>query len=147
MARAETASQAAQAVVDLRHVVSNDPAGSLYPAAVPAVGMFLKVILEKPGEPRTYALNALLDWWGCFQAESGLEIYDDPARGPIEITEAITRQVREASPALTQLANDPAAANRRGVAELLRCLEVGWVIDDERDLLTSRRRPLHQQQP
>lgn len=131
LAGAETASRAAQAVVDLRHAVSNDHQGSLYPAAVPAAGVFVQVILDKPGEPRTYALNALLDWWGCFRPETGYETYHDPVYGHIEVTEGILRQVREAAPALTRLAEDPAVANRGRISELLLWLERGWVTADD----------------
>lgn len=74
-------------MVDLRHAVSNDHAGSLYPAAVPAAGVFVQVILEQPGEPGAYALSTLLDWLGCFGPEPGFEVYDNPAGVPVEITE------------------------------------------------------------
>jgi hypothetical protein len=131
LARAETPGRAVQAVADLRYAVSNDHAGSLYPAAVPAAGMFVRVILEEPGEPRSYALSTLLDWWGCFGPEPGFEVYVDPAGRPVEITEGIMRRVRQAADALERLASGfPAGEYRRAVTEVLRLLDRGWVIDD-----------------
>ena len=119
-----------QAVAKLRFAVSNDHQGALYPAAVPAAGVFVQVILEQPGEPRGYALSTLLDWWGCFRPEPGYETYDDPASGPVEITAGIMQRIQQAAPALTQLtAEFPAAEHRRALTEVLRLLALGWIID------------------
>jgi hypothetical protein len=131
LVRADTPGRAVQAVADLRYAVSNDHAGSLYPAAVPAASVFVQVILEQPGEPRAYALSTLLDWWGCFGPEPGFEVYHDPGGGPVEITEGIMQRVRQAADALEQLAAAfPAGEYRRAVTEVLRLLGRGWVIDD-----------------
>lgn len=132
LARADTPGRAARALADLRFAVSNDHAGSLYPAAVPAVDLFLQVIVERPGEPRMYALSTLLDWWGCFRPEPGFEIYDDPVSGPVEVTEGIMRRVRQAAGALRRLAADfPAGEHRRPVTEVLGLLGRGWVAGDD----------------
>ncbi|WP_344889352.1 hypothetical protein [Actinomadura meridiana] len=111
--------------------MSNDHAGTLWPAAVPAAAVFLRVIKERPGEPRDYALAALLDWWGCFKPEAEHPTYLDPVTGPVEVTEGIMRQVREAAPALRRLVDDSATASRKGIAELLRCLDSGWTTEDD----------------
>lgn len=128
LARAVTPGRAVQALADLRHAVSNDHAGSLYPAAVPAVDVFVQVILERPGEARAYALSTLLDWWGCFRPEPGFEIYDDPACGPVEITEGIMQRVRQAAAGLEQLA---AGEDHRAITEVLRLLDRGWIVGDD----------------
>jgi pimeloyl-ACP methyl ester carboxylesterase len=128
LARADTSGRAVQAAADLRHEVSNDHAGTLYPAAVPAVGVLMQVILERPGKPRAYVLDTLLDWWGCFVPEPGFEVYEDPARGPVEITEGIMHLVREAAPALKPLA---VGEDRRAINEVLFLLDRGWVVDDD----------------
>ncbi len=131
LARADTPGRVVRAVADLRHAVSNDHAGSLYPAAVPAAGVFVQVIVEQSGEPRAYALGTLLDWWGCFKPEPGFEVYDDPAFGPVEVTEGIMQRARQASAALKQLVTGfPAVEQRRAINEVLRLLDRGWVIDD-----------------
>ena len=128
LVRAGTSGEAVQAVADLRYAVSNDHAGSLYPAAVPAASVLVQVILERPGEARAYALSTLLDWWGTFGPEPGFEIYDDPAGGPAEIPEGIMRRVRQAAAALKLLA---VGENRRAINEVLRLLDQGWVVDEE----------------
>jgi hypothetical protein len=128
LARADNPGRAVQAVADLRYAVSNDHAGSLYPAAVPAAGVLVQVILERPGKPRAYALSALLDWWGTFGPEPGFEIYDDPVCGPAGITEGIMRQVRQAAAALRPLA---VGEDRRAINEVLRLLDRGWVVGED----------------
>jgi hypothetical protein len=130
---ASTPRQVAQAVADLRRAVSNDHAGILYPAAVPAAGVLVQVVLGEPGEPRKYALETLLDWWGCFGPEPGFEVYDDPVAGPAAITEGIMERVRRAGSALSQLVADSPAGlgeHRRGILKLLSFLDRGWVTDD-----------------
>lgn len=72
LARANTPGRAVQAMADLRYAVSNDHAGSLCPAAVPAAGVLVEVILERPGEPRAYALGTLLAWLGIFRPRTWL---------------------------------------------------------------------------
>ena len=128
LARAGTPGRTVQAVADLRDAVSNDHAGSLYPAAVPAVGVLVQVILERPDEARASALSTLLDWWGTFGPEPGFEIYDDSPCGPTEITEGIMRRVRQAAAALKPLA---VGENRRAINEVLRLLDQGWVVDED----------------
>jgi len=59
-------------MADLRYAVSNDHAGSLCPAAVPAAGVLVEVILERPGEPQTYALGTLLAWLDIFRPRTWL---------------------------------------------------------------------------
>jgi hypothetical protein len=130
LATAISTGQAAQAVVDLRHAVSNDHRGSLYPAAVPAAAVFLQVIAEWPGEPRGYALNALLDWWGCFLPEPGFESYDHPVLGPVEVTEGIMWKVRDAVPLLHRAVENRSIWHHRAIEELLSRLDKGWVVDD-----------------
>jgi hypothetical protein len=128
LVQADTPRRLVQAVADLRFAVSNDHAGSLYPASVPAAGMLLQVILDVPGEPRAYALGTLLDWWGTFRPEPGFEVYDDPASGRVEVTEGIMQQVRQATDALRRLA---VGEDRRAIDAVLRLLDRGWVIDRE----------------
>ncbi|GAA4528041.1 hypothetical protein [Amycolatopsis samaneae] len=130
LADAATEYRAGRAVADLRHEVSNDHAGSLYPAAVPATSVFVQVILERPGEPRYWALTTLLDWWGLFRPEPGFPGYPDPEAGPVEITEGIVLRVREKAPELARLAGDPRTDRRKDIAELLRCVHRGWVVED-----------------
>jgi hypothetical protein len=130
LTRAASPGQATQAVADLRFAVSNDHRGSLYPAAVPAVSLFLQVIDTMPGGPREEALGALLDWWGTFRPEPGFETYDDPAHGTAEITDGIMRQVREAVPVLRRVAEEQFKEHRRAVMNILRCLDAGWVPPD-----------------
>lgn len=122
------AERAARAVADLRYAVSNDHAGTLYPAAVPATTLFLEVIADQPGPARMEALNALLDWWGCFAAEPECPTYDDPERGPVNVCEGITARVREAADMLRRVAEDPSAGGRHRPAakELLQNLDAGW---------------------
>jgi hypothetical protein len=106
LTRATSPGQASSAVANLRFAVSNDHRGTLYPAAVPAAGIFLRVISTMPGSPREEAFTALLDWWGTFRPEPGFETYDDPVAGTAEITEGIMRQVRDAAPALGRVAEE-----------------------------------------
>ena len=122
------ARQAARALADLRYAVTNDHAGTLYPAAVPAVGVLLEAIGERPGPPRQEALNALLDWWGCFRPEPGFEIYEDPSTGSVGLIAGIMRRVREAREMLHRVADDPSegGGHRPGVRLLLARLDEGW---------------------
>lgn len=123
-----SAEHAARAVADLRYAVSNDHAGTLYPAAVPATTLFLEVIADQPGPARREALDALLDWWGCFVADPECEIYDDPWRGPVDVCEGITERVRMAADMLRRVAEDPSAGghHRPAAKELLQNLDAGW---------------------
>ncbi|MEV5747927.1 hypothetical protein AB0L00_08915 [Actinoallomurus sp. NPDC052308] len=123
-----SAAHAARAVADLRYAVSNDHAGTLYPAAVPATTLFLAVIADQPGPARMEALHALLDWWGCFVTEPECPVYDDPERGPVNVCEGIAERVRAAAGMLRRVAEDPSAGGRhRPVAkELLHNLDAGW---------------------
>jgi hypothetical protein len=60
---------ARRVVVDLKAAFGPETAPPvLYPAAVPAAGVFVRVILEQPGEPRSYALSILLRRTGAFRA-------------------------------------------------------------------------------
>ncbi len=126
LVQADTPRRVVQAAADLRFAVSNDHAGSLDPAAVPAAGMLLQVLLDGPDEPRAYALSTLLDWWGTFRPEPGLEVYHDPASGRVEVTEGTMQQVRQAADALRQLA---VGENRQAINEVLRLLGRGWVVN------------------
>ncbi|GAA4621209.1 hypothetical protein GCM10023196_008200 [Actinoallomurus vinaceus] len=123
-----SAEHAARAVADLRYAVSNDHAGTLYPAAVPATTLFLEVIADQPGPARMEALDALLDWWGCFVADPECEIYDDPERGPVDVCEGIAERVRAAADMLRRVAGDPSAGghHRPAAKELLQNLDAGW---------------------
>src|SRR5580698_6014032 len=120
LTRAASPGQASRAVADLRFAVSNDHRGSLYPAAVPAAGVFPRVIGTMPGSPREEALSALLDWWGTFRPEPGFETYDDPVTGTAEITEGIMRQVRDAVPVLRRVAEEQSGRHRRDVTAISR---------------------------
>jgi hypothetical protein len=104
-----SAEHAARAVADLRGAVSNDHAGTLYPAAVPATALYLKVIADQPGPARREALDTLLDWWGLFVAAPECEIYDDPERGPVDVCEGIAGKVRMAADMLRRVSEDPSA--------------------------------------
>jgi hypothetical protein len=119
--------QAARAVADLRSAVSSDHQGTLYPAAVPAVRVFLAVIAAMPGTPRDEALTVLLDWRGMFQPEPGYETYANHVTAPGRITDAITDLLRDAEPVLRQVADDDHTQNRKQVMELLRRLDAGWI--------------------
>ncbi len=123
-----SAEHAARAVADLRYAVSNDHAGTLYPAAVPATTLFLKVIAAQPGPARMEALDALLDWWGCFVADPECDIYDDPERGPVDVCEGVAERVRAAADMLRRVAEDPSAGghHRSAAKELLQNLDAGW---------------------
>jgi hypothetical protein len=128
LAAASSPEQAGRAVAGLRFAVSNDHCGSLYPAAVPAVTIFLQVIDTMPGSPREEALAALLDWWGTFGPEPGFETYRDPLGGQAElITDAIARRVRDAVPVLSRIAGEQSGRHRKAVMELFRCLDTGWI--------------------
>jgi hypothetical protein len=120
-------------VADLRYAVSNDHAGTLYPAAVPATTLFLEVIANQPGPARMEALNALLDWWGCFVADPECDVYDDPERGPVDVCEGITERVGAAAGVLRRVAEDHSAGghHRPATKELLQNLDAGW---DRRDI-------------
>jgi hypothetical protein len=125
-------SPSAGAVADLRHAVSNDHAGTLYPAAVPATAVLLEVIAAHPGPARQEALDTLLDWWGCFTDDPGFEVYDDPERGPVGVCEGVTKRVRSAEALLGEVAADPSGGghHRRAAKELLGNLANGWSYDD-----------------
>ncbi|GGK61963.1 hypothetical protein Ppa06_60860 [Planomonospora parontospora subsp. parontospora] len=120
--------QAARALADLRYAVTNDHAGTLYPAAVPATSVLLEAIGERPGPPRQEALNALLDWWGCFHPEPGFGTYVDPSAGSVGLIEGIMRCVRDATDMLHRVADDPSGGggHRAGVMLLLARLDEGW---------------------
>lgn len=127
LTQAGSPEQASRAVADLRFAVSNDHAGSLYPAAVPAASIFLRIIGTMPGAPREQALAALLDWWGTFHPEPGFDTYHDPAAGLVEIADGITRHVRAAVPMLRSVAGEQFKPQRKAVIELLRCADTGWI--------------------
>jgi hypothetical protein len=123
-----SAEHAARAVADLRYAVSNDHAGTLYPAAVPATTLFLAVIADLPGPPRREALDTLLDWWSCFVADPECETYDDPERGPVDVREGIAERVRMAADMLRRVAEDPSAGghHRPAAKKLLQTIDAGW---------------------
>ncbi|MFI7052338.1 hypothetical protein ACWDOR_20270 [Streptosporangium canum] len=127
LARSVSAQQAARALADLRYTVTNDHAGTLYPAAVPATSVFLKAIDERPGPPRQEALDTLLDWWGWFP-EPGFEIYKDPLTGPVGLVEGIMNRVLDATDTLRRVADDPSGGggHRPGAKMLLARLSEGW---------------------
>ncbi|MEV4248077.1 hypothetical protein AB0J63_32270 [Streptosporangium canum] len=128
LTRSADARQAARALADLRYTVTNDHAGTLYPAAVPAASVLLEAIGERPGPPRQEALNALLDWWGRFCPEPGFETYEDPSAGSVGLIEGIMRRVRDATDMLHRVADDPSGGggHRPGVRLLLARLDEGW---------------------
>src|SRR4051812_46232379 len=107
LADAASTGQAARAVVMLRDAVSNDHAGTLYPAAVPATSVFLEVIADRPGPPRDEAFATLLDWWGCFVPDPGFEDYENPVDGPVNVCQGIVERVRAAEGMLRSVADDP----------------------------------------
>lgn len=117
-----------QGVADLRYAVSNDHAGTLYLAAVPATTLFLEVIANQPGPARREALDTLLDWWGLFVAAPECEIYDDPEGGPVDVCEGIAGKVRMAADMLRRVSEDPSAGghHRPAAKELLRNLDADW---------------------
>lgn len=124
--------RATSAVAHLRYAVSNDHAGTLYPAAVPATAVFLEVIADHSGPARMEALGALLDWWGCFVADPGFETYDDPECGVVNVCEGIAERVRAAAGMLRRVAEDPSDGGHHhpAVKELLKNLDDGWVSSD-----------------
>lgn len=128
LTRSADARQAARALADLRYAVTNDHAGTLYPAAVLATSVLLKAIEERPGPARQEALNALMDWWGCFRPEPGFETYEDPSTGSVVLIEGITRHVRDAKDMLHRVADDPSGGGRHrsDVRLLLAKLREGW---------------------
>jgi hypothetical protein len=130
---APSAERAAEAVALLRYAVSNDHAGTLYPAAVPATTVFLEVIADHPGRARMEALDALLDWWGCFIADPGFERYDDPEHGLVHVCEGIEKRVAAAVDMLRTVAEDHSAGghHRPAVKMLLKNLDDGWVVGDD----------------
>ena len=127
-----SAEAAATAVAHLRYAVSNDHAGTLYPAAVPATTVFLEVIAAHAGPARGEAVDALLDWCGCFVADPGFEVYDDPERGPVDVREGIVERVRAAAEMLRRVAQDASGGghHRPAMKELLENLDDGWVDSD-----------------
>ncbi|MEU1737626.1 hypothetical protein [Streptosporangium sp. NPDC020145] len=126
LGRSSSAQQAARALADLRYAVTNDHAGTLYPAAVPATGVLLRAIDERPGAPRQEALNALLDWWGCLP-EPGFETYENPLSGSVGLVEGIMSHVRDATDILRRVADDRSGdGGHRPAAELLARLNKGW---------------------
>ncbi|WP_030169158.1 hypothetical protein [Spirillospora albida] len=127
------AEHAAAAVSGLRHAVSNDHAGALHPAAVPATTVFLEVIADHPGPARMEALNVLLDWWGRFMADPDFATYDDPEHGPLDVCQGISEKVRAAESVLREVAEDPSEGghHRPAAKKLLRRLEDGWTNDDD----------------
>lgn len=132
LAGAASMGQAARAVAMLRDSVSNDHAGTLYPAAVPATNVFLTVIADQPGAPREEALAALLDWWGCFVPDLGFETYEDPADGPINVCQGIVDRVQAAENALRRVADDPSNGghHRSATKQLIALANRGWTIND-----------------
>lgn len=52
----------ARAVGELCGAVSNDHAGTLFPAAVPATSVLVQAATRHPGLPREEALATLIDW-------------------------------------------------------------------------------------
>ncbi|MEV6868579.1 hypothetical protein AB0M44_47360 [Streptosporangium subroseum] len=132
LTRSVSAGQAVRALADLRSAVSNDHAGTLYPAAVPATSVFLRVIGDWPGPPRQEALNTLLDWWGCFQPEPGFETYEDPSSGSVALIEGITSRVHDAADVLHRVVDDPSEGrgHRPSARLLLAKLDRGWTADD-----------------
>jgi hypothetical protein len=127
LAAAGLPQQAGLAVAGLRFAVSNDHGGTLYPAVVPAVTIFIEVIDTMPGSAREEALTALLDWWGTFGPEPGFETYTGFQGGPAEmITDAIARRVRDAQSVLSRVAGEQSGRHRKPVMALFRCLDTGW---------------------
>ncbi|MGC5009839.1 hypothetical protein ACLQ2R_03645 [Streptosporangium sp. DT93] len=128
LAQSADSRQAARALADLRYAVTNDHAGTLCPAAVPATSVLLEAIGERPGRPRQEALNALLDWWGCFHPEPGFETYEDPLAGAVGLVGGIVGRVRGATDILRRVADDPSGGggHRPGAKLLLARLDKGW---------------------
>ncbi|WP_329427040.1 hypothetical protein OG339_42920 [Streptosporangium sp. NBC_01495] len=128
LTRSTDARQAARALADLRHAVTNDHAGTLSPAAVPAASVLLEAIGERPGPPRQEALSVLLDWWGCFCPEPGFGTYEDLSAKSVGLIEGIVRRVRGATDMLRRVADDPSGGggHRPGAKLLLARLDEGW---------------------
>ena len=127
LAASKTPDGAALAIGRLYDAVCVDGAGTLWPAAVPAVGLLLKVVRDWPGKPRIEALDVLLDWWGCFQAAPGYATYQDADGHPVELIPAIERQVRDRADVLRALADDHSDGSpaRKKAKDLLALLDAG----------------------
>jgi hypothetical protein len=100
----------------------------LYPAAVPATEVFLEVIADRPGPARMEALSTLLDWWGCFVADPGFEVYDDPEHGPVNVCDGVAERIRAAADMLRRAEKDHSYGghHRPAVKELLKNIDDGW---------------------
>ncbi|MFE6610109.1 hypothetical protein [Amycolatopsis sp. NPDC057786] len=124
-------SSAALAVGRLAGAVSNDHAGTLYPAAVPAVTVLLRVVRDRPGKPRAEALTVLLDWWGCFAPEPGYASYRDEDDQPVDLVEAIEHRIRAAADVLRTIADDRSDSGpaRKMAKELLSMLAASSWLD------------------
>jgi hypothetical protein len=125
---ADRPAMAVRAIAHLADAVSNDHAGELYPAALPVVELFLRVISEQPGTARMEALWRLTDWWGTFQPSPGFESFIDPRTGVrVNLIDALVRRVRDALTVLKAAADDSSDGPSRGPArKLLAGVGDGW---------------------
>ena len=115
------------APVRLVAAVGNDHAGTLYPAAVPATGILIEVVRDMPGKPRSEVLGVLLDWWGCFAPEPGYAVYQGADGLPVDLLDAVERQVRDATGVLRDVAEDWSDGSPAGklAKELLALMDAG----------------------
>ncbi|MGV9294765.1 hypothetical protein [Amycolatopsis sp. NPDC003676] len=124
LAKSASADDAASAVRRLVAAVGNDHGGTLYPAAIPAVRILLGVVRDRPGKPRIAALNTLLDWWGCFVPEPGYDSYRGHDGQPVDLIDAVEREIRSAAGTLRTLTCPDDGAGEMA-EDLLAQLEAG----------------------
>jgi hypothetical protein len=102
------------------YAVGNNHAGCLYPAAVPAAPLLVRVVREVPGWSRWAALEILIEY---LSFEVDREEFVDPAGSVIHARGAIVATVRSIREDLERLAlqpaTDPTAKSARDLLELM----------------------------
>ncbi|UUV29886.1 hypothetical protein NQK81_34765 [Amycolatopsis roodepoortensis] len=87
--------------------IGNNHAGCLYPAAVPAVPLLIRVVRELRGWPRWSALEILIE---CLTFGVDREEFIDPSGSTIRTKDAIVAAVRSAREDIQRLARDQVVA-------------------------------------